>query len=401
MLWFKFARRYMFSPKSHSVINIIAIVSVIAVAVPTAATIILLAMFGGLDDTIRRIYSSSDADMEVTSLRGQTFDASSVDISAIGDIDGVVAYTTYLEQSVMISSRSNRMAITLRGVDEHYSDVLTIDRHIVAGSSQSLAMGDMVVGGTIATTIRTYDIGAPIELYAMNRKQLSTILPTSGVSRLKTRLGGVVMANAELDAEIALIGLGRAQELLNQEGRITHIALDIASEEDAERIRREVRHIVGDEFEVLTREEKNASMNEIMELEKFAIILIGCFIALIAAFAIVGSVVMLITEKRRDIATLRSMGADSGLIRRIFVGEGMLLTMCGTLIGLLIGVGFSLVQQHYGIIKIEGNMVVESYPIAINISDIVIVALIMTITGWLISELAVRTTLKRYSNSSK
>ena len=148
----------------------------------------------------------------------------------------------------------------------------------------------------------------------------------------------------------------------------------------------------------MSRMPLNASMNEIMELEKFAIILIGCFIALIAAFSIVGSVVMLITEKRRDIATLHSMGANTALVRRIFVGEGMLLTLCGTLLGLLLGVAFSLIQLHYGIIKIEGNMVIESYPVAINPMDIIIVAIIMVATGWLISELSVRATLKRYKD---
>ena len=192
--------------------------------------------------------------------------------------------------------------------------------------------------------------------------------------------------------------LSRTQKLLNYEGRITNIAIRIDPKADSERIREEVEHIVGDNYAVRTREQNNASMNEIMELEKVAITLIGCFIALIAAFSIVGSVVMLITEKRRDIATLRSMGANDSLVRRIFVGEGMLLTISGTLLGVALGVIFSLIQLHYGIIKIEGNMVIESYPIAINPVDIIIVALIMVATGWLISQLTVRATLKRYRN---
>ena len=389
----------MFSPKSHSVINIIAMVSVIAVAVPTAATVILLAMFGGLDRTIHEIYSSSDADIEVTSLRGHTFEASAIDLEAIADIEGVEAYTTYLEQSVMIAHGKQRTPITLRGVDGNYGDVLTLERHVVGGSIESLAEGDIILGSAIASTIGLYNgIGAEVELYAMNRKQLSTILPTSGITRQRSRLGGILLANAELDAKYGIMELSRTQKLLNYEGRITNIAIRIDPKADSERIREEVEHIVGDNYAVRTREQNNASMNEIMELEKFAITLIGCFIALIAAFSIVGSVVMLITEKRRDIATLRSMGANDSLVRRIFVGEGMLLTISGTLLGVALGVIFSLIQLHYGIIKIEGNMVIESYPIAINPVDIIIVALIMVATGWLISQLTVRATLKRYRN---
>lgn len=399
MLWFNFARRYMFSPKSHSVINIIAMVSVIAVAVPTAATIILLSMFAGLDNTIRDIYSSSDADIEISSLKGHTFEQERIDSDAIKRIEGVEGYTEYLEQSVMIAHGNQRLPITLRGVDASYCDVLTLDEHIAAGSIESLASGDIVVGSTIAANLGVYNaIGADVELYAMNRKQLSTMLPTSGISRHKSHVGGIFMANAELDAKFAIVELSRAQELLNHDGRITNIALRIASDADTERIKSDIQHIVGEDFEVRTREQKNASINEIMELERFAIILIGCFIALIAAFSIVGTVVMLITEKRRDITSLRSIGANESLIRRIFVGEGMLLTISGTLIGVIFGVAFSLIQLHYGIIKIEGNMVIESYPVAINPMDIIIVAIIMVATGWLISELTVRATLKRYKD---
>ena len=203
------------------------------------------------------------------------------------------------------------------------------------------------------------------------------------------------MANAELDAATLLVDITEAQRLLNHEGRVTNISLNIAEGGNTEHIRNELQRIAGDNFEVKTRKEKNASMSEIMELEKFVIVLIGCFIALIAAFSIIGSVVMLMTEKRRDIATLRALGCDKSLIRRIFVGEGMLLTITGTAIGLILGIGFCLLQQHYGLIPIEGNMVIESYPVVINTLDIVIVTIIMVAIGGLISRLTVGATLKR------
>lgn len=396
MLWLSFARRYMFSPKSHSVINIIAVVSIIAIAVPTAATIILLAMFGGLDKTIREIYATADADIEITSTQGQTFAQADIDYDAIANIEGVCNYTSYIEQSVIIATQSNRTAVTLRGIDSNYGKVLTTEKHIIDGSFESIQQGDVIAGVTIASTIGVYGIGAEVELYALNRKQMSTLLPTSGLSRMKSHLGGVSMANADLDAKLVLVDIAKAQELLNHDGKITHIAIDLTEGADIEHVRHEIEGIVGEGFEVLTREEKNASLNDIMELEKFIILLIGCFIALIAAFSIVGSVVMLLTEKRRDITIIKAMGGNDTLIRRIFVGEGLLLTICGTLIGTILGVGFALLQEHLGLIKLEGNMVVENYPIDINIYDIILVALIMISIGYLISQLTVRTTLRRY-----
>ena len=396
MLWFKIARRYMFSPKSHSVINIIACVSVIAIAVPTAATIILLSMFEGLDNTIREIYSTSDADIEVTSTKGRNFSQSTIDYDAIAAIEGVDSYTSYIEQSVMIATPGYRTTVTLRGVDKGYADVLNIEEFISAGSLKSLDDGAIIAGSTIAGNLGIYNaIGAEVKLNALNRQQLSTILPTSGISRTKSYLGGIMTANAELDAKMVIMDIARAQKLLNCDGKITHIAIDISNGADVERIRGEIGGIVGDDFSVVTRAEKNASMNEIMELEKFAIMLIGCFIALIAAFSIVGSVVMLLTEKRGDIAILRAMGANNKLIRRIFVGEGMLLSLSGTLIGTILGIGFCLIQQHYGVIAIEGNMVIDSYPVKINIEDVIAVALIMICIGWIISHLTVRATLKK------
>lgn len=396
MLWLSFARRYMFSPKSHSVINIIAVVSIIAIAVPTAATIILLAMFGGLDKTIREIYATADADIEITSTQGQTFAQADIDYDAIANIEGVCNYTSYIEQSVIIATQSNRTAVTLRGIDSNYGKVLTTEKHIIDGSFESIQQGDVIAGVTIASTIGVYGIGAEVELYALNRKQMSTLLPTSGLSRMKSHLGGVSMANADLDAKLVLIDIAKAQELLNHDGKITHIAIDLTEGADIEHVRHEIEGIVGEGFEVLTREEKNASLNDIMELEKFIILLIGCFIALIAAFSIVGSVVMLLTEKRRDITIIKAMGGNDTLIRRIFVGEGLLLTICGTLIGTILGVGFALLQEHFGLIKLEGNMVVENYPVYINIYDIILVALIMISIGYIISQLTVRTTLRRY-----
>lgn len=396
MLWFNFARRYMFSPKSHSVINIIAMVSVIAIAVPTAATIILLSMFGGLDRTVRDIYATADADIEITSTKGELFLTEGVNYEAISSIEGVESYTSYIEQSVMIASTSNRMAVTLRGVDDSYTKVLTADDHLIGGSFDNLKQGDIIAGATIASTLNAYALGADVELYALNGRRISSLLPAGGISRVGSHIGGVCMANAELDAKLVLMDITKAQELLNNRGKITHIAIDIDADANEKRICQELKGIMGDTYSIRTREEKNASLSEIMKLEKFIILLIGCFIALIATFAIVGTIVMLITEKRRDIATFQAMGANNTLIRRIFVGEGLLLTLCGTLLGTLLGVGFCLLQQHYGIVGIEGNMVIEHYPVAIDPYDITLVALIMVGIGWLISKLTVRATLKRY-----
>ena len=383
----------MFSPKSHSVINIIALVSVIAVAIPTAAMIILLAMFGGLSRTIESIYSAVDADIEIIPSRGQTFDVESLDYDKILQNEAVAEAATYLEQSVMAATKSRRTTVMLRGVDSMYMQVLPIADFVVRGSANSLSYGALLLGTAAASNLGIPSNDYPVELYALNRRQLSTLLPTSGISRHETVLGGVVSANAEIDETLALVNLATAERLLNYEGRRSGVVIKLAEGSDAESVQQELQSVVGEEFTVRTREQKSASMNALIRLERFAIILIGSFIAIIAAFAIVGAVVMLITEKRRDIATLRSMGAKKSLVRDIFIGQGMLLTLAGCAIGLIIGVGFSLGQQHFGWIKIPGNMVFESYPVELSALDTLLVVAIIIAAGWIISQITVRAKL--------
>lgn len=395
MLWSTFARRYMFSPKSHSVINIIAFVSLIAVAVPTAAMIILLGMFAGLSGTIEELSAASDADIEIVATRGSTLSDDSIAIEDIASIEGVEHVATYVEQSVIATAAGRRIPIMLRGVDSAYFDVIPVAQYLQYGSLESVAAGDMILGAALSGSLAAYGIGTQIELYALNRKQLSTLLPTSGISRLTTRLGGVVNANAEINSALAITDIGRVQRLLNYDGRITAIIVDVNDNADIDAVERSIESVVGTKADVLTREEQNVSMNAILRMEKYAIVLIGLMIALVATFAIVGSVIMLITEKQRDIATLRAIGANRRLVRNIFVGEGMLLTLSGVLLGTLIGVAIALGQQYYGWVRIPGNSMLESYPVKLVTTDLLMVIVGVTLIGWAVSALTVRARLKQ------
>ena len=375
-------------------INIIAMVSMVAVAIPTAAMIILLAMFGGLSRTIKTIYSAVDADIEIIANRGQTFSSNAVDIELIRATEGVVAAAPYLEQSVMVATSSRRCTVRLRGVDSTYMEVLPISDFVIRGSVDALSQGNILLGTAASGSLGIPNVNYPVELYALNRKQLSTLLPTGGISRHSCQLGGVVSANAEIDATFAMVDIDIAEKLLNYEDKLSGVAIKVEDREQIEGVKRVLQEIVGEHLTVRTREEKSVEMNSLIRLEKFAIILIGTFIAIIAAFAIVGAVVMLITDKRRDISTLRSMGASRGLIHKIFVGEGALLTLVGAAIGTTIGVGFSLGQEHFGWIKIPGNMVFESYPIELTVADTLLVLGIVIVAGLSISHLTVRARLR-------
>ena len=319
MLWLKFARRYIFSPKSHSVINLIAIVSVVAVAVPTAALVILLSMFNGLNNTIANIYSAVDADMEIIASRGQTFHQSDISLEAVGSVEGVAATAPFVEQNVMAAAKGRRTTLTLKGIDARYFDVLPIASYITHGSSSAIEAGGIILGKLIASELGVYALDTEIELYALNRKQFSSLLPLSGITRVRTAIGAFVVSNADISSSVALMDISKVQAMLNYDDKLSGIAIRCKEGADISHVEQKLQQLVGERYEVRTRGEKNASMDAIIRMEKFAVVLIGTLIAIVAALSIVGSVVMLITDKRRDIATLRSMGATRHLARTIFV----------------------------------------------------------------------------------
>lgn len=393
MLWGIFARRYMFSPKSHSVINTIAWVSLIAVAVPTAAMIILMAVFDGLTETVAKLESAIDGDIEIVARRGQTIQYNDLDINQIASIEGVEAVAPYIEQSIMASAAGRRTTVVLRGVDRSYYDVMSLNDLIEAGSLESIFAGDIVLGTSLCSQLGAYGIGTEIELYALNRKPISSLLPLSGISHMTTHLGGAINGNNEISSSLAIAELERVQQLLNYKDRVSAITMRVAKDAKIEDVVEATESIVGDEYKVITRQEKNASINAILKMEKYAIVLIGALIILIASFSIVGTVIMLITEKQRDIAILHALGANNRLIHNIFVGEGVLLTTAGCLLGTLIGCGISLLQQHLGIVKIPGDTFLQSYPVSLNFGDVVMIMFIVIITGSIVSWATVRARL--------
>ena len=394
MLWSLFARRYMFSPKSNSVINIIACVSLVAVAVPTAAMIILLAMVDGLGGVIARLDAAVDADIEVVAERGQTIAVSDIDLDHILHIEGVAAAAPYIEQSVMALAAGRRTTIALRGVDRNYFDVMSIDEFVQAGRLESIYSGDIVLGVGLCSELAAFGIGTEIELFALNRKQISTLLPMSGISRMTTRLGGAVMGNNEISSSLAIAEMERVQQLLNYDGRITAVAIKLRPNADLMTTKSHIESCVGEGIRVMTREEKNASINAIYKMERYAILLIGLMIILIATFSIIGTVIMLITEKQRDIETLKALGAGRRLITSIFVGEGALLTVTGCAIGTLLGCVVALVQQELGLVKIPGDQLIGSYPVDLNIADVALVVVLVLAVGIVISWLTVRAQLR-------
>ncbi|MEZ3442879.1 FtsX-like permease family protein [uncultured Alistipes sp.] len=377
MLPLLFSRRYLFSKKSHSVINIISGVSVFAVAMPVAAMIILLSVFNGFEELVKQMASTFDADLTVTPREGERFPAERIDTAALACIDGLGGWSYTVEQNVLLEYRGHQAAATLRGADDRYPEVMPILGAISAGDYQ-VRLGDYdraVLGQALAYSLGVRSlVGEPLKIYALRRNGFSTLIPLEGYSRREVDMAGVFQLDSEAEQQYLITSLRLARELFDFGEDATALLLRVDDPDRIETVKREVEQAVGREFEVRTRYELRRTFYDIMIYEKWGIFFISLLVLVIASFSMVGALSMLIIEKRKDVRTLRALGADTRLIRRIFIGEGVLIGSIGAAIGTVTGVTVTLVQQLFGIVEIPvESLVTRSYPVLFQVNDLLAV----------------------------
>lgn len=387
-----FARRYLFSPRSRSVVNRIAALSVAAVAMPVAAMIILLSVFNGFERLVRSMYSAFDPALTVTARLGQTFAAEALDTAALGRIDGVAARSYVLEQSALLEHAGRQATATVRGVDDAYDDVLPLGE--LAGDGR-VRIGDLerlVLGQSMAWMLGIRSLAdADVNLYAVRRGSFSSLLPLANYTRRSVPAGGIFQLDLDSERTYVLSSLRLAQELFGHPDRVSALLLRLDDGADPRSVREAVAALAGPDFRVRTREELRASFYRIMTYEKWGIFAIALLVLVIASFSVVGALAMLIVDKRDDIATLRALGAGTGLVRAIFRREGLLICSLGAAAGVVLGVGASLLQQHFGLIEIPAeSFLTKSYPVEFRFGDLLAVLAAFAAVAWLLSNLTVR-----------
>lgn len=394
-----FARRYLFSPKSHSVINLIAGVSVVAVAMPVAAMIILLSVFNGFEQLARSMCATFDADLTVMPVRGQTFDAAAIDTAAVAALPEVAALTLVAEQSVLLEHGERQVIARVRGVDDRYGEVFPVAASVTAGRYE-VRLGDLdrvVLGQGMA-----YDLGVRsladtrIGIYAIRRGSFSSLLPLDGYTRRTVPVSGLYSLDAETESRYALTSLRLAQELFGYDGRATGLLVRLRDGADARAVVPAVERLADEAFAVRTREQMNPSFYRIVAYEKWGVFFISLLVLVVASFSVVGALSMLMIDKRDDVRTLRALGADTSLIRRIFIREGLLIGGLGAVIGLVLGGGCSLVQQRYGLIRIPAEtFLLRSYPVVFRPSDLLLVVAAFAAVAYSVSRLTVYSMIKK------
>lgn len=391
------AGRYLRSRKSHSVINIISGVSVAAMATPVAAMVILLSVFNGLEGMVRTLYRAVDADITIRAAEGTVFDAAAVDTAAIRAAEGVETLSLVLEQGAMAEVGDRRTIVRLRGVERTYEDVVPVAQTIYGGT---FAVGvddsrSVVLGHRTAQELgmSRQAAGDMVTLYAINRARFSSLLPVGGYTRRTLPVAGFYSIDDE-NGDVAYVALDVAQDMFNYEGRASSVAVKLAAEADADAVAERLQRIAGEGMEVLTRERSN-SIYRLMALEKWGVFAVALIVLVVASLTVVGTIVMIMIDKRDDAATLRMMGANRATVRDIFVGEGHLLAGVSLVLGVAAGVGLTLLQQTVGLVRLQtATLMVDIYPVELHAADVLLTAAAYIVVAHVVTRLTVGAMLK-------
>lgn len=393
------AARYVRSPKSHSVINLISLVSVVAMAVPVAAIILLLSIFNGLEQMTDELYQSIDADLRVTPARGTTLSVAEIDTTRLRNVEGIECFSLVLEQSALAEANQRQTITRVRGVDNAFSDVITIKDKLHAGSfTTALDEQDCIVAAHGVAhdlaMLNKNSIGMPISLYAINRKRFSSVLPVGGYTRCELPMIGLFSIDQE-SSHILFTSLRAAQHLFGYPNQISSVDIKLSTNADVDAIKSKIKDICQADVNVKTRYESN-SIYRLMALEKWGVFVIAMVVMAVASLSIVGTLVMVVIDKRDDISTLRTLGASQSLVESIFLSEGYLMALLSLGIGVGLGVTLSLIQQYMGVIRLNAEtLMIDAYPVELHLSDVILTILAYMAIAWSIIRLTIRKTLKQ------
>ena len=390
------AKRYLFAKKSHNVINIISAISAIGMAIGTAALIIIMSIYNGFDSLIKSMMSNVEPDLLITPATGKSFIPEGDTYDWIYEQECVKNMCSVVQEQVFISYDGQQGLATVKGVDWIYEGESPIRDHLREGEFL-MHRGDVplaAVGIGLA-----YQMGisprflTPIEIYFPSRtRRISMTNPAASLESIKVWPSCTFSVNTEVDSKLMLIPIEEMRELLEYEDEVSAIEIRTSegtSSKELALLQKEIGERLGPDYKVKNRFQQNESLYKMMKYEKAAIYMILIFVIIIIAFNIFGSLSMLIIEKDEDILTLRSLGARERQIKRIFVLEGWMISLTGLAAGLVVGIGFALIQQHFGLIKMPGSFIIQAYPVILSFWDILLTIAGVALIGYIIALLPV------------
>lgn len=403
-LSFYIARRYLFSKKSHHAINIISMVSVCGVAVATVALVCALSVYNGFNDLVSSLFSQFDAELKITPAEGKVFDPSTAEMRRVKALPAVDCFSEVLQDNALVRYRDRQDVAVVKGVDASYERLTQIDSILIDGTfklaDEVVSYANLGIGLAYALGINAGFV-SPMELYAPKRtERVNMANPASSFQLEYAYIGSVFRTDQQpYDDAYMIVPMALARQLFDYDTEVSAIELKLKAPAEIEPTKRQIKVLLGDAFNVQDRYEQQADSFRMMQIEKWMTFLILTFILAIALFNVVGSLSMLMIEKRADVATLRNLGADNRLIRRIFLIEGWLISACGAVAGIVVGVTLCVLQQLFGFISLgeaTGAFIVDAYPVRVAPTDVLAILLTVLAIGFLAAWYPVRYLAKRF-----
>lgn len=370
---FSIARRYLFSKGNRNVINIISGIATAGVAVGSLAMIIVLSAFNGLEGLVEQLYTTVDPDIRIEPTKGKVFDLDSFQYEAVKAWPEIADASPVLEETVFLQFDGEQSIVTLRGMQEEYLPNLDLDSHVVEGSLGFTQFNEeaAIIGYGIADKLNLFisDGVLPITVYAAKRDAVKAMNPQNKFNKLRVIPGSIVAMNPEFDYKYMYVSRAFAQDLLQYVDEASYVDITLKNDQDLDEVIDRLKAHFGDGFTVKSRIEQNDVIYKTNAAEKWVTFFILCFIMIVATFNMIGSLAMLIIEKRKDISLLRTIGNTVGEVQRLFLYEGALITLLGLSIGLGLGSTIILLQQYVGFFPLQGG-IVEFYPVKLELVDL-------------------------------
>jgi len=387
------------------VINIISLISMFGVCIGTMALIIVLSVFNGFENLVTSLYNDFYSDLVIEPATGKTLNVNEIDIAEIKNIEGVANFVEVIEENVLLRQGDKQHIANLKGVSGDFLKRSKVDSAIIEGGfflqKNQLEFAMIGVGVAYYLNSRIGDFPDPISVYAPRNTGSYRLNMTEDFNQLNIQPSAVFSFQQDIDSKYMIVSLNFAKKILEYSDERTALELNLDEDASLEKVQLKVQSIIGENYRVQNRFEKQASLYKIMKSEKLAIFVILSFILVIATFNIIGSLSMLILDKKKDIVVLQSMGASSALIKRIFLIEGSMISIGGAFLGLILGALICIIQQVFGIIKLgsgDGSFVVDAYPVLMQWTDFILIFITVTIIGLLAAWIPVRKLSARYLN---
>ena len=404
---FYIARRYLFSKKSHNAINVISAISVCGVALATLALVCTLSVFNGFQDLVTTFFTAFDSQLKITAVRGKVFDGQDKRVLQLKKMPDVEVYSESLEDNVMVQYQGRQAMAVVKGVEDNFDQLTPIDS-ILFGRGDLLLHDEVVdyaipgiqLLSTLGSGIRFLD---PLEIYAPRRgAKVNMANPSTAFVTGNLFSSGLVFAvnQEKYDASYILTSIDFARRLFQYTTEVSAINLKLKAGADTDAVKKHIQDLLGDDFLVQDRYEQQADTYRIMEIEKLISYLFLTFILMIACFNVIGSLSMLIIDKRDDVVTLRNLGASDRQIVRIFLFEGRMISFFGAFAGVVLGLLLCWLQHEYGLIALgsSGSFVVDAYPVSVHASDVLLIFITVLLIGFLSVWYPVRFLSKRLLN---